>query len=76
MLWECSFDSSCCLPTTLFALNASIGMLDNQMTALIAASVPRLALTDEERAQLGRIFPLGVAAGTRYPAVQMPRVNR
>ena len=35
-----------------------------------------IALTPDELAHLDGIFPLGVAAGTRYPAAQMPRVNR
>ena len=35
-----------------------------------------ITLTREELAHLDKIFPLGVAAGTRYPAAQMPRVNR
>ena len=35
-----------------------------------------MVLTREELAHLDRIFPAGVAAGTRYPAAQMPRVNR
>jgi aryl-alcohol dehydrogenase-like predicted oxidoreductase len=35
-----------------------------------------VALTADELAHLDTMFPLGVAAGTRYPAAQMPRVNR
>jgi aryl-alcohol dehydrogenase-like predicted oxidoreductase len=40
------------------------------------AAAVDIALTPEELAHLDRIFPAGVAAGTRYPPAQMPRVNR